>query len=183
MRTSTGEFIRASRAVLASVHPHHLGDLVGGLDAEVAEEASRTRLSPNTAFVLHASLDEPLRFRAGADLDAVVWNTLSSSSLADVHRAFDGLRHGRLPSVPLLEAGCPSMADPSRAPRGNATLHLLSPRHAELTLTEGRYHQVRRMFAACGATVLALHRTQFGDLELGDLAPGQWRELPLDYFP
>jgi 16S rRNA pseudouridine516 synthase len=38
------------------------------------------------------------------------------------------------------------------------------------------------MLAAGGATVLTLHRTQFGPLELGELAPGQWRELPLDYF-
>ena len=63
-----------------------------------------------------------------------------------------------------------------------AALKILSPREAELTLTEGQYHQVRRMFAATGATVLTLHRPQFGPLTLGDLAPGQWRELPLDFF-
>ena len=33
-----------------------------------------------------------------------------------------------------------------------------------------------------GLTVLTLHRTRFGSLELGDLPPGQWRELPLDAF-
>jgi 16S rRNA pseudouridine516 synthase len=69
-----------------------------------------------------------------------------------------------------------------KAPCAPAELRLLGPREAELTLTEGRYHQVRRMFAACGATVLTLHRTRFGALELGDLAPGTWRELPLDFF-
>lgn len=63
-----------------------------------------------------------------------------------------------------------------------AELRLRSPREAELTLTEGRYHQVRRMFAAHGANVLALHRTRFGPLELGDLPAGRWRELPLDTF-
>ena len=67
-------------------------------------------------------------------------------------------------------------------PCAPAELTLLSPREAELTLTEGRYHQVRRMFAATGATVLTLHRARFGDLALGDLAPGQWRELPVNYF-
>jgi 16S rRNA pseudouridine516 synthase len=60
-----------------------------------------------------------------------------------------------------------------------AGLRLLGPREAELTLTEGKYHQVRRMFAACGATVLTLHRTSFGPLTLGDLAPGKFRELAL----
>ena len=53
---------------------------------------------------------------------------------------------------------------------------------AEVTLTEGRYHQVRRMFASQGCVVLALHREQFGDLDLRGIAPGQYRELPLDYF-
>ncbi len=64
-----------------------------------------------------------------------------------------------------------------------ATLQLLGPREAELALTEGRYHQVRRMFASQGCEVLTLHRTRFGHLELGDLALGTWRELPLDTFP
>jgi 16S rRNA pseudouridine516 synthase len=67
-------------------------------------------------------------------------------------------------------------------PCAPAELKIISPREAEVTLTEGRYHQVRRMFAAVGATVLTLHRRQFGDLELGDLPAGRWRELQVDYF-
>ena len=43
-----------------------------------------------------------------------------------------------------------------------------------LTLTEGRYHQVRRMFHALGHEVLALHRTRIGNIELGDLPVKQW---------
>jgi len=68
--------------------------------------------------------------------------------------------------------------DGDEEPCAPAELTLLGAREAELTLTEGRYHQVRRMFAACGATVLTLHRRRLGALELGDLAPGRWRELP-----
>ncbi len=46
----------------------------------------------------------------------------------------------------------------------------------ELTLHEGRYHQVRRMLAAVGAPVLSLHREAVGPLQLADfkLAPGEW---------
>ncbi len=52
------------------------------------------------------------------------------------------------------------------------TLHLL------LTLTEGKYHQVKRMLAAVGNRVEGLHRSQIGTLTLpADLAPGQWRWL------
>jgi 16S rRNA pseudouridine516 synthase len=48
---------------------------------------------------------------------------------------------------------------------------------ARLTLHEGRYHQVRRMFAAVGNHVDALHRSTIGTLTLGDLPEGEWREL------
>jgi 16S rRNA pseudouridine516 synthase len=47
-----------------------------------------------------------------------------------------------------------------------------------LTLTEGKYHQVKRMIAAVGNRCEALHRSQIGQLRLpADLAPGQWRWL------
>jgi 16S rRNA pseudouridine516 synthase len=52
---------------------------------------------------------------------------------------------------------------------------------AELVLTEGRFHQVRRMFAAVDLTVVTLHRTHFGRLPLDGLAPSEFRELPLDF--
>jgi len=62
-------------------------------------------------------------------------------------------------------------------PLAPATLEVIDPRHARLTLTEGRYHQVRRMFAAVGNHVDALHRSRIGGLDLGELAQGQWRML------
>lgn len=74
------------------------------------------------------------------------------------------------------------MLDGEDRPCAPAELRRRGGREVEVILTEGRYHQVRRMFAACARTVLALHRIQFGTLALGDLAPGQWRELPADTF-
>lgn len=51
----------------------------------------------------------------------------------------------------------------------------------ELTLTEGKYHQVKRMLAAVGNRVVSLHRSRIGNLELPpDLAPGEWRWLTTD---
>jgi 16S rRNA pseudouridine516 synthase len=56
-----------------------------------------------------------------------------------------------------------------------ARLQVLGPREAALTIVEGRYHQVRRMFAAVGNHVEALHRQRVGALDLPpDLAPGEW---------
>ena len=47
-----------------------------------------------------------------------------------------------------------------------------------MTVTEGKYHQVRRMFAARGRTVLTLRRLSVGGLVLDPaLSPGQWREM------
>jgi 16S rRNA pseudouridine516 synthase len=83
--------------------------------------------------------------------------------------------------VPLFASGA-LLLPGEKEPCVPATLQLVSTREATLTLTEGRYHQVRRMFSACGANVLTLHRERFGELDLGDLPPGQWRELPLDTF-
>lgn len=83
--------------------------------------------------------------------------------------------------VPLFAGGTLQLPD-EKAPCAPAELRILSPREAELTLTEGKYHQVRRMFASQGLEVLALQRIRFGGLDLGDLPAGQWRELPLDTF-
>jgi 16S rRNA pseudouridine516 synthase len=69
------------------------------------------------------------------------------------------------------------MLDGETEPLLPATLALLGPRHARLTLTEGRYHQVRRMFAAVGNHVVALSRTTLGGLALDDLPVGEWRAL------
>ena len=62
-----------------------------------------------------------------------------------------------------------------------AVLEPLSETETYLTITEGRYHQVRRMFAAVGNHVTALHRDRIGGLHLPtDLAAGDWRILPAD---
>jgi len=59
-----------------------------------------------------------------------------------------------------------------------AVMETVSPTQALLTITEGRYHQVRRMFAAMGNHVTALHRERLGGLALpDDLEPGAWRRL------
>ena len=62
-------------------------------------------------------------------------------------------------------------------PLAPAILTIFEPRRAHITMVEGRYHQVRRMFAAVGNHVESLHRISIGGLMLGDLAPGAWRLL------
>ena len=61
-----------------------------------------------------------------------------------------------------------------------AVLYPLGPGRSLVDLREGMYHQVRRMLAARGMPVTYLRRIAFGGLELGDLPPGQGREVALE---
>jgi 23S rRNA pseudouridine2605 synthase len=62
-------------------------------------------------------------------------------------------------------------------PTAPAQARRLGPNRLELVLHEGRKHQVKRMCAEVGLPVTRLHRPSYGGLELGALAPGEWREL------
>jgi pseudouridine synthase len=72
------------------------------------------------------------------------------------------------------------MLETEKEPLAPAALDVLSPRQARLTVTEGRYHQVRRMFTAVGNHVETLQRISVGGLTLGALPPGEWRALAAD---
>ncbi len=59
-----------------------------------------------------------------------------------------------------------------------AEVEILPDQQARMTISEGKYHQVKRMFAAVGNRVGALHRERIGGLVLdAELPPGKWREL------
>ncbi|OUM03425.1 pseudouridine synthase [Variovorax sp. JS1663] len=78
--------------------------------------------------------------------------------------------------VERLLAGVVLDDDPK--PVRAADCEATGPQQLRLTLTEGKYHQVKRMLAAVGNRVETLHRSRIGPLALpDDLAPGQWRWL------
>ncbi|NDV50780.1 pseudouridine synthase [Yangia sp. PrR003] len=80
----------------------------------------------------------------------------------------------------LFASGC-LMLKGEQKPLAPADLTVVSDTEVLLSVTEGRYHQVRRMFAATGNFVAALHREQLGGLSLpNDLSPGHWRLLGED---
>ena len=97
------------------------------------------------------------------------------SKLAKVYRAAlaEDLRGDEV----ALFAGGTLMLDGEKTPLLPAELETIDPRNARLVLHEGRYHQARRMFAAVGNHVAALHRERVGGLALGDLREGEWRML------
>ena len=62
-----------------------------------------------------------------------------------------------------------------------AACSLVGSHQVDLTLTEGKYHQVKRMLSAVGNRVQALHRSRIGELDLpADIEPGQWKWLDAD---
>ena len=58
-----------------------------------------------------------------------------------------------------------------------AKVEVLEPQKIRLVIHEGKYHQVKRMLEAVGNKVIDLKRTRIGQWELGDLKPGEWREI------
>jgi len=65
-------------------------------------------------------------------------------------------------------------------PTAPAVVCRLGPSHVELTLHEGRKHQVKRMCEAVGHPVRRLHRREYAGLTLTGTGPGEWRELAQD---
>jgi 16S rRNA pseudouridine516 synthase len=80
------------------------------------------------------------------------------------------------PQVKKLLDGVVLDDDPK--PVRAAACEIVDEQHLRLTLTEGKYHQVKRMLAAVSNRVEGLHRSRIGAVALpDDLAPGQWRWL------
>lgn len=123
------------------------------------------RLDRDTSGLLLMTDDGPLLHRITSPkshLPKVYEVTLSSDLRGDEATLFAS---GTL----LLES--------ETEPLAPATLAAITPRQVRITTIEGRYHQVRRMFAAVGNHVLTLQRVATGGLTLGALAPGEWRTL------
>jgi 16S rRNA pseudouridine516 synthase len=127
--------------------------------------ASVGRLDRDTTGLLLMTDDGPLLHRIvspRSKLEKVYEVTLARDLRGDEAKVFAS---GKL----KLES--------EKSPLAPAKLEVLGARQARLTLTEGRYHQARRMFAAVGNHVETLHRSRVGGLTLGDLPEGKWRQL------
>lgn len=104
------------------------------------------------------------------------------SPRAQVAKVYEAeLAHDLRGDEGALFASGTMLLESEQEPLEPARLEVLGPRRARLAITEGRYHQVRRMLAAVGNHVQTLHRTSVGGLVLDDgLAPGAWRRLAAD---
>ncbi|QKF66975.1 RsuA-like pseudouridine synthase [Arcobacter venerupis] len=71
------------------------------------------------------------------------------------------------------------MLNGEKKPLLPATLEVLGETHVRLEICEGKYHQVKRMFAAVGNRVLTLHRVSFGEYTIEDLKEGEYKFIEL----
>lgn len=127
--------------------------------------ASAGRLDRDTSGLLVMTDDGQLLHRITSPR-----SKLAKVYVAQLARDLDGTEGEHFASGRLMLKG-------ETNPLAAATLEPLGARTARVIVTEGRYHQVRRMFAALGNHVVALHREKIGGLDLGGLPSGTWRLL------
>lgn len=160
---------REGRATLADVLPIRDVYAAGRLDYD---SEGLLLLSDDGALIhriAHPRHKQPKTYRVQVE------GSISDTALAAL-RAGVTLKDG-----PTRPAKARRLDDPNLCPRQPP---LDAKRHPttswiELTITEGRNRQVRRMTAHVGFPTLRLVRTAIGPWQLGDLAPGQWRQETL----
>ncbi|HUJ47641.1 MAG TPA: NAD(P)/FAD-dependent oxidoreductase [Rhizomicrobium sp.] len=121
--TKNGREFAAKDGVIGAIHPHHLGRMVPGLDPQVVDDADATQISEMGCITIHAALNEPLKFRAGNHVKAVMIELLPNS-YNTLRKSFDNLRYGEFTDPPLIGLGSLTMHDSSRTPPGKATMHV-----------------------------------------------------------
>ncbi len=121
--TKDGREYAAKDGVIGAIHPHLLGKTVPGLDPAVVRAAEATQISEIGCITIHAALNEPLKFRAGDHVKAVMIELLPNSYNA-LRKSFDNIRYGGFTDPPLIGLGSLTMHDPSRTPPGKATMHV-----------------------------------------------------------
>ena len=121
--TADGTEIKANDAVIGAIHPHDLNAMVEGLAPQIVREAEGTQISETACITIHAALEQPLQFRAGDHVRAVMIELLPND-YNTMRRSFDNLRYGELSEYPLVGLGSLTLFDSSRVPEGKATMHV-----------------------------------------------------------
>ena len=202
-RRRADELIRSGRVRVNGV-PGELNTAVGRHDI-VEVDGAQVRLQPLAHLLLHkppgvvTTARDPQGRRTVVDLvpadprvvpvgrlDADTTGALVFTNDGDLAHRLAHPRYG-VPKVYEVDVeGSPSRGALERleggveledGPTAPAGVRRLGKNRIELTLHEGRKHQVKRMCEAVGHPVLHLHRSRYAGLDLGGLEPGEWRTL------
>jgi 23S rRNA pseudouridine2605 synthase len=205
-RRRADELIKAGR-VRVNGRPGELNDFVGGQDVvevdgrPVAPQRLTYVLLHKPAAVVTTArdpqrrptvvdlVDHPTRVVPVGRLDADTTGVLLLTNDGELaHR----LAHPRYEVDKVYEVEVEGEPDPEALRQlaegvdledgrtAPAQARRLGPSRVELTVHEGRKHQVKRMLEAVGHPVRRLHRSRYAGLDLAGLAPGEWRQLTPD---
>ncbi len=106
------------------------------------------------------------------------WNHAVTSPKRDCKKTYYVCTHSTIPDNAAEQFAKGVMLDGELKPTLPATLEVLFDNEANLTIGEGKYHQVKRMFGAIGSKVEELHRHTVGGIVLDEtLEPGEYRPL------
>ena len=119
------EYLSAKDAVIGSIHPWHLGDLVPEVDPDIAASARRTFLSGYGAITQQIALEKVPEYAAGPEFQQSLGVECVELGLESVRRVFDEYRYGRIPTHHFSPLAIQANAkDPTRAPEGKYSLYL-----------------------------------------------------------
>jgi 23S rRNA pseudouridine2605 synthase len=205
-RRRADELIRSGR-VRVNGAPGELNTVVGRHDV-VEVDGVQVRLQPLAHLLLHkpagvvTTARDPHGQRTVVDLvpaeprvvpvgrlDADTTGALVLTNDGDLAHRLAHPRYGAPKVYEVDVAGSPSREALERlrngveledGPTARAGVRRLARSRIELTLHEGRKHQVKRMCEAVGHPVLRLHRSRYAGLDLDGLGAGEWRVLTRD---
>jgi len=173
--TKDGREFTAKDGIVAALQPARLGQDGGRRRAGNRQGRFGTQISEIGCITVHAALKAPLKFRAGANVKAVMIELLPNK-YDTIRKSFDSLRYGEFSSYPLVGLGSLTMFDPSRAPAGAATMHAWD--YVPYQRADGRdwddtkHHYVKRMLSHMenfldnlSDSVLAYHSDSPVDME------------------
>lgn len=126
----SGEIIHARKAVVATIHPHMLAEMVDGLDPALTNAAKQVQSSEISGLLVSCALREAPKWATGSATDSCLYINVVDGTEDDwLRRRVQEMRFGELPKVPLLCVSNHTNFDPTRAPAGQHTLYVfcLSP--------------------------------------------------------
>ena len=149
--------------------------------------ASKDQLNPTALELIYEHRNEQLQIAGRLDIDTTglllitddgQWNHRLTSPRSDCKKIYALELRNPVGAdyAKRLSAGIALEGEKRRCLP--ATMQIIDDYHIHLSISEGKYHQVKRMMAALGNEVLSLHRFQVGDIVLDqELAPGDYRPL------
>jgi 23S rRNA pseudouridine2605 synthase len=169
------------------------GDLVAGAEERVVYALHKppgvvsTARDPGGHPTVVSLIDDPRRLYPVGRLDADAGGLILLTNDGELANRLTHPRY-EVPKTYLVRVGSPPVREPAlrRLREGveledgmtaPAKVRRVGPDTLELTIHEGRNRQIKRMCEAVGHRVVALQRTRFGPLSLGDLEPGASRRL------